>query len=37
MVPDLLQPSDEIRQLCHAIMNSLHDVRAAAFEPVAAG
>ena len=37
MVPDLLQPSDEIRQLCHAIMDSLHDVRAAAFEPVAAG
>ena len=37
MVPDLLQPSDEIRQLCHAIMDSLHDVGTAAFEPVADG
>ena len=31
MVPDLIQPTDEIRALCHAVMESLHDVRAAAF------
>ena len=37
MVPDLLQPSDEVRALCHAVMGSLHDVRQAAFEPVTAG
>lgn len=31
MVPDLIQPTDEIRALCHAVMDSLHHVRAAAF------
>jgi HAD superfamily hydrolase (TIGR01509 family) len=36
LVPDLLPPSDEIRALCHAVMGSLHEVRAAAFAPVAA-
>ena len=30
MVPDLLQPTDEVRALC-TVMESLHDVRAAAF------
>ena len=30
MVPDLLQPSDDIRALCR-VMNSLHEVRSAAF------
>ncbi|MEO6011984.1 MAG: HAD family phosphatase [Devosia sp.] len=38
MVPDLVQPTDEIRALCAAVMLSLHDVRQAAFAPaVAAG
>jgi HAD superfamily hydrolase (TIGR01509 family) len=27
MVPDLLDATDEMRELCHAIPNSLHDVR----------
>ncbi len=31
MVPDLVQPTDEVRALCHAVMGSLHEVRAAAF------
>ncbi len=31
MVPDLVQPTEEIRPLCAAIMGSLHDVRTAAF------
>ena len=31
MVPDLLQPTPEVRALCHAVMGSLHEVRAAAF------
>jgi HAD superfamily hydrolase (TIGR01509 family) len=31
MVPDLVQPSDEVRALCAAVMTSLHDVRSAAF------
>jgi HAD superfamily hydrolase (TIGR01509 family) len=31
MVPDLVPPTDEVRALCHAVMGSLHDVRAAAF------
>lgn len=31
MVPDLLSPSDEIRGLCAAVLESLHDLRAAAF------
>lgn len=30
MVPDLLQPSDEVRELCR-VMADLHEVRAAAF------
>lgn len=30
MVPDLVQPSDEVRALCR-VMTSLHEVRAAAF------
>lgn len=34
MVPDLLQPNDEILALCHAVMPSLHHVREAAFGPV---
>jgi beta-phosphoglucomutase-like phosphatase (HAD superfamily) len=37
MVPDLLPPSDEVRALCDAVMQSLHEVRLAAFEPVEAG
>jgi HAD superfamily hydrolase (TIGR01509 family) len=37
MVPDLLPPSVEVRALCHAVMQSLHEVRLAAFEPVEAG
>jgi HAD superfamily hydrolase (TIGR01509 family) len=37
MVPDLIPPTDEVRALCHAVMDSLHDVRLAAFAaPVAA-
>jgi HAD superfamily hydrolase (TIGR01509 family) len=36
MVPDLLQPTPEVRALCHAVMDSLHDVRAAAFATEAA-
>jgi HAD superfamily hydrolase (TIGR01509 family) len=36
MVPDLVQPTDEVRALCHAVMSSLHDVRAAAFAPAVA-
>jgi HAD superfamily hydrolase (TIGR01509 family) len=31
MVPDIVAPSDEIRALCVAVMDSLHDVRKAAF------
>jgi len=31
MVPDLVHPSDEIVALCTAVMESLHDLRAAAF------
>ncbi|MDB5542011.1 MAG: Haloacid dehalogenase [Devosia sp.] len=31
MVPDLVRPSDEIRALCIAVMDSLHDLRHAAF------
>jgi HAD superfamily hydrolase (TIGR01509 family) len=31
MVPDIVAPSDEIRALCVAVMDSLHDVRRAAF------
>ena len=31
MVPDLVHPSDEIRTLCRAVMDSLHHVRRAAF------
>lgn len=31
MIPDLVGPNDEIRQLCFAVMESLHHVRAAAF------
>lgn len=31
MVPDLVRPSDEIAQLCAAVMESLHHLREAAF------
>lgn len=31
MVPDIVAPTDEIRGLCAAVMDSLHDVRKAAF------
>lgn len=31
MVPDLLKPSDEIRGLCAAVLDSLHELRHAAF------
>lgn len=31
MVPDLVRPSDEIAGLCAAVMESLHDLREAAF------
>jgi HAD superfamily hydrolase (TIGR01509 family) len=31
MVPDLVQPTDDVRALCTAVMSSLHEVRAAAF------
>lgn len=31
MVPDLLEPTPEIVKLCHAVMDSLHHVREAAF------
>ncbi len=31
MVPDLVRPSDEIRRLCAAVLDSLHDLRHAAF------
>ncbi|MGV3491435.1 MAG: HAD family hydrolase [Devosia sp.] len=31
MVPDIVQPSDEIRSLCAAVMPTLHDLRKAAF------
>jgi HAD superfamily hydrolase (TIGR01509 family) len=31
MVPDLVDPSDEIAALCHAVMDTLHDLREAAF------
>lgn len=31
MVPDLVRPSDEIRGLCAAVLDSLHDLRHAAF------
>jgi beta-phosphoglucomutase-like phosphatase (HAD superfamily) len=33
MVPDLVHPSDEIRALGIAVMDSLNHVRRAAFEP----
>jgi len=33
MVPDLVRPSDEIAQLCAAVMESLHHLREAAFRP----
>lgn len=36
MVPDLVPPTTEVRALCHAVMDSLHEVRAAAFAPVLA-
>jgi hypothetical protein len=26
MVPDLVQPTEEIRGLCHSVVHSLHDV-----------
>jgi hypothetical protein len=29
MVPDLLEPTDEMRRLCLAIADTLHDVREA--------
>jgi HAD superfamily hydrolase (TIGR01509 family) len=32
MIPDLVQPTDEIRGLCTAVVDSLHDVRAALTE-----
>jgi beta-phosphoglucomutase-like phosphatase (HAD superfamily) len=36
MVPDLVQPTDEVRALCRAVMGSLHELRATAFAtPVA--
>jgi HAD superfamily hydrolase (TIGR01509 family) len=35
MVPDLVQPSEEIKALCSAVMKSLHDVRRAAFPELA--
>jgi HAD superfamily hydrolase (TIGR01509 family) len=31
MVPDIVHPTDEITALCTAVMESLHDLRAAAF------
>lgn len=31
MVPDLVPPTDDVRSLCRAVMESLHAVRAAAF------
>jgi HAD superfamily hydrolase (TIGR01509 family) len=31
MVPDLVQPTPDVRALCAAVMDTLHDVRAAAF------
>ena len=34
MVPDLVDPNDEIAGLCAAVMESLHAVRAAAFPPL---
>lgn len=34
MVPDLVGPSDEIAQLCAAVMDDLHDVRRAAFAAI---
>lgn len=38
MVPDLVPPTDELRQLCAAVLESLHTVRSAAFgEPIPAG
>jgi HAD superfamily hydrolase (TIGR01509 family) len=36
MVPDLVQPTDEVRALCRAVMVSMHDVRTAAFATEAA-
>lgn len=33
MVPDLVHPSDEIRRLCAAVLDSLHELRHAAFRP----
>ncbi|RYE87043.1 MAG: HAD family phosphatase [Hyphomicrobiales bacterium] len=34
MVPDLVGPSDEIRGLCAAVLDSLHHLREAAFTPL---
>jgi len=36
MIPDLVQPTDEIRALCAAVMGNLHDFRVAAFAPAQA-
>jgi HAD superfamily hydrolase (TIGR01509 family) len=36
LVPDLLPPSDDVRALCQAVMESLHDVRSAAFAAIEA-
>jgi hypothetical protein len=40
MVPDLLTPTDEMREKCHAIVETLHQVRgmigAVAVRPAAA-
>ncbi len=31
MIPDLIHPTEEIRELCAAVMHNLHDLRGAAF------
>jgi HAD superfamily hydrolase (TIGR01509 family) len=36
MVPDLVDPNDEIAGLCAAVMGSLHQLRKAAFPPLSA-
>jgi len=36
MVPDLVQPTEDVRLLCAAVMTSLHELRAAAFAAEAA-
>jgi len=36
MVPDLVQPTPDVRALCHAVMESLHEVRTAAFATIVA-